>query len=833
MKSTICPDRPRAITGFAYRQLLHQKRGAPDIAASGNAIAENAAAGTEITALSAIDPDTSDTFTYTLAAGDGTNDADNALVEIVGNKLQVKTGALIDFETNPSLAVRVQATDSGGLSVIKNLTFSVTNVNEAPTDIAASGNAIAENTAAGTEITALSATDPDTSDTFTYTLASRDGTNDADNTLVEIVGNKLQVKTGALIDFETNPSLAVRVQATDSGGLSVIKNLTISVTDINEAPTAIALSNTITSLAENTSTASRTEVGTITVSDDALGTNSITLSGNDAAYFEVDAGKLYLQSGVTLNFEAQASYNVTVNAQDTSVAGSSPVSTAFSLAVTNVNEAPTDIAASGNAIAENTAEGTEITALSTIDPDTSDTFTYTLASGDGSNDADNALVEIVGNKLQVKTGALIDFETNPSLAVRVKATDCGGLSVIKNLTISVTNVNEAPTLTGITFNSTSITFTASDPDSPSPLAAFIGVTPLASLTVNDGTPTTYAFGQQSSAMHGLLSVKDDFSPPAQATSNTYIALGTSGADTFASTASGGPSVLLGFAGNDTLQGSAFDDLIIGGLGADSMNGGAGNNTFVFNADIASGEVVTFNGTTDVFRVDSSTDFSLMNSGSSLIGLDRIDLQDTSATLLGTQLSGLTLSVTDLPGGATGSLVVFGGTGNDTISLSNITLDNHSQAVINGGAGADILRGTQGKNIFGSDNFGATGQGLAPTANSISGNVKSGDQLTFGSGLDKVVGFISGTDKLDTSGTTPVIASIVGAGANSLKAAGTIYIAYGKVSNTNEFIFSAIFDPATANDAVVYVGDGTNGATSSSGYVALVGLSQALQASDFI
>lgn len=28
MKSTIYPDRPRAITGFAYRQLLHQKRGA-------------------------------------------------------------------------------------------------------------------------------------------------------------------------------------------------------------------------------------------------------------------------------------------------------------------------------------------------------------------------------------------------------------------------------------------------------------------------------------------------------------------------------------------------------------------------------------------------------------------------------------------------------------------------------------------------------------------------------------------------------------------------------------------------------------------------------------
>ena len=49
---------------------------------------------------------------------------------------------------------------------------------------------------------------------------------------------------------------------------------------------------------------------------------------------------LFLKAGTALNFEAKASYAVTVSASDPSLSGSSPVSAAFNLSISDVNEVP-------------------------------------------------------------------------------------------------------------------------------------------------------------------------------------------------------------------------------------------------------------------------------------------------------------------------------------------------------------------------------------------------------------------------------------------------------------------------------------------------------------
>ncbi len=54
------------------------------------------------------------------------------------------------------------------------------------------------------------------------------------------------------------------------------------------------------------------KVADINVTDDALGTEALSLTGADAASFEIVGSSLYLKAGVTLNYEAKASYNVTV-----------------------------------------------------------------------------------------------------------------------------------------------------------------------------------------------------------------------------------------------------------------------------------------------------------------------------------------------------------------------------------------------------------------------------------------------------------------------------------------------------------------------------------------
>ncbi|MFN5422027.1 MAG: gliding motility-associated C-terminal domain-containing protein [bacterium] len=102
-------------------------------------------------------------------------------------------------------------------------------INSAPTDITLSPNSINENVIIGTAVGKLTATDKDLSDTFTFTLVS--GTGDTDNSSFTISGDTL--KTGTVFDYLTKSSYTIRVQVTDSGGLTFEKQLTITINNPN------------------------------------------------------------------------------------------------------------------------------------------------------------------------------------------------------------------------------------------------------------------------------------------------------------------------------------------------------------------------------------------------------------------------------------------------------------------------------------------------------------------------------------------------------------------------------------------------------------------------
>jgi gliding motility-associated-like protein len=206
-----------------------------NITLSSAAVAENAASGTSVATLSATDADAGDTFTFALVSGTGSTD--NASFTITGSTLN--TAAVFDFETKTSYSVLVRVTDAGGLTFEKAFTISVTNVNEAPTNMSASASSVAENAASGTTVATLSATDIDAGETFTYTLVS--GTGDTDNASFAITGSTLS--TAGVFDFETKNSYAVRVRVTDAGGLTFERAFTISVTDVNEAPTLTTITD--------------------------------------------------------------------------------------------------------------------------------------------------------------------------------------------------------------------------------------------------------------------------------------------------------------------------------------------------------------------------------------------------------------------------------------------------------------------------------------------------------------------------------------------------------------------------------------------------------------
>lgn len=197
-----------------------------DVSLNTSSVAENLPVGTEVGTFSTVDPDSSEPFTYGLIGGTGSTD--NSLFQISGNRLL--TNAIFDYESKNSYSIRVQTSDSNGGVFQKALTINVNDVNENPTDLSLGNNSVAENSPLNTLIGNFTTTDPDTGNTFSYSLVT--GIGSTDNSLFTIDGN--QLKTNAIFDYETKNNYSIRVKTTDQGGLSYEKQLTVNVTNIPE-----------------------------------------------------------------------------------------------------------------------------------------------------------------------------------------------------------------------------------------------------------------------------------------------------------------------------------------------------------------------------------------------------------------------------------------------------------------------------------------------------------------------------------------------------------------------------------------------------------------------
>jgi gliding motility-associated-like protein len=106
---------------------------------------------------------------------------------------------------------------------------------------------------------------------------------------------------------------------------------------------------------------------------------------------------------------------------------------------------PTSITLAAITLYENGASGTNAGTLSSTSDDPSASFTYTLVAGTG--DTDNALFGIAGSKLN--TNAVLDYESKAVYKVRLRSTTQYGQSLDKELNITLSDVNEIPTMAAI------------------------------------------------------------------------------------------------------------------------------------------------------------------------------------------------------------------------------------------------------------------------------------------------------------------------------------------------------------------------------------------------
>ena len=401
-----------------------------DGASTTREVAENTPAGQNIgSPVSATDPN-GDTLTYALGGTDA------ASFDIDSTNGQLKTRAALDYETKSSYSVAVDAKDASITTSIT-VTINVTDVAVEDTPITdnvapefaseTSARSIAENTAAGGAIgTPVAATDSNTGDVLTYTLGGTDAASFGINAATG------QLMTQAMLDYETKDSYTVMVTATDKGGLTDSITVTITVTDVNDAP-MFADETATREIAENT--AADMMIGDAFMATDPDDGDELTysLGGTDAASFAIDGTTRQLMTMAMLDHETKASHTVMIIATDTAgLTGSITVT----ISVLDVNDAP--MFASDTAtrmVEENTAADMTIGDPVTAMDDDGDDVTYSLGGDDMASFAIDAATG------QLKTMAALDHETKASHTVMVTASDGTDMSSI-TVTIMVTDVPE-------------------------------------------------------------------------------------------------------------------------------------------------------------------------------------------------------------------------------------------------------------------------------------------------------------------------------------------------------------------------------------------------------
>ena len=117
----------------------------------------------------------------------------------------------------------------------RTVSVNISAVNDAPELLSLPTGTFPEDATSGV-VGAVTVTDRDPEDSHTVT------TNDA---RFAVVNGELRLKDGAQFDFETEPTIAVEVTATDAADESITAQTTITITDTNEAPTVLTIEDFI------------------------------------------------------------------------------------------------------------------------------------------------------------------------------------------------------------------------------------------------------------------------------------------------------------------------------------------------------------------------------------------------------------------------------------------------------------------------------------------------------------------------------------------------------------------------------------------------------------
>jgi Tfp pilus assembly protein FimT len=361
-----------------------------------------------------------------------------AVTALAKNVTYENTDTVSPTTTPRTVRFTLEDGDGGTSAGYNAMVFIANPLNTPPAAITPTSFAVDENTntTGGVSVGTLTTTDPDTGDTFIYTIQ---GGADAANFTIGGVGSDELILDDGVLDFETKTSYTVVVRVTDSAGGWHEESMTVAVNDLNESVGPISDTDaSVNSVAENAGVGSAVAITAFASDPDGSDTVTYSLDVDAGGRFAIDTNSGLITVAGAFDFESASSHNVTVRATSSDGSNTTRV---FAINVTDVNEAPTAITPTSFAVGENTdtTGGYSLGRLSTIDPDSPESFTYSIVGG-----ADAAKFSFGGAGLDelVMDDGMLDFEAQTSYAVLVRVTDSGGLWFQVPLTINVADAND-------------------------------------------------------------------------------------------------------------------------------------------------------------------------------------------------------------------------------------------------------------------------------------------------------------------------------------------------------------------------------------------------------
>ena len=540
--------------------------------------------------------DVSNTLTYAATLADG-----SSLPSWLSFNASTRT-----FSGTPSnadvgvIAIKVTVTDGEGGPGSDTFNITVTDVNTAPTVAnVIADQTVTEDSALSFQFNANTFSDVDAGDTLIYTATLADG-----NALPAWLTLDAATRTfsGTALNGDVG-IIAVKVTATDTGGITVSDTFNITVTNTNDAPTVanVLLDQTIIEdtglnyFQFNTNVFADVDIGdtvayTATLPDGTALPSWLTFNAATRTF-----------SGTPLNVNVGVTA-VKVTATDSAGA---TVSDTFNITVTNTNDAPTVANAIANqSVAEDSALSFQFNANIFADVDVGDTITYTATLSDGT-----ALPTWMTFTAATRTftGTPLNADVG-TIAVKVTATDVANLAVSDTFNLTVTNTNDAPTVANAIADQAAAQGTA--------LSFQFNTNVFADADVGD-TITYTATGVSGGALPTWLTFNAatrTFSgtPTASDSDLTVSVIATDAAGATQSDSFNIRLVTTGDAGINTVVGNSSANILYGGTGAgikDTLTGNGGADTFVCSLADA---------VTTLSLADVISDFT---DGTDLIGLE--------------------------------------------------------------------------------------------------------------------------------------------------------------------------------------------------------------------